>query len=191
MSDNDWNSGVKFDEGKLRYDLVPIEALREITRVLTFGANKYTDRNWEKGINYGRCYAAAMRHLTAWWDGEDKDPETGISHLAHAGCCIYFLLTYEQRGMNEFDNRPFPRDDFDLDAILARVRQDYTKGAVTPRSTGPAIPIVVSERRGTIQVARGVTDSYSFTGDGRPASPSRGQVQGDATGYAQADAEGR
>lgn len=98
--------GLKYDGDKLRYDLVPPEALEEIVKILTFGAQKYTDRNWEKGINYGRVYGALMRHLQAFWRGEDVDPESGLSHLSHAGCCLFFLLTYDRRGMVEFDDRP-------------------------------------------------------------------------------------
>lgn len=98
--------GYKYDGNKLRYDLVPPEALEEIVKVLTFGAAKYTDRNWEKGINYGRVYGALMRHMQAFWRGEDIDPESGLSHLSHAGCCLFFLLTYDRRGMVEFDDRP-------------------------------------------------------------------------------------
>ena len=98
--------GTKHDSDKLRYDLVPPEALEEVVKVLTFGAGKYTDRNWEKGINYGRVYGALMRHMQAFWKGEDKDAESGISHLSHAGCCLFFLLAYEGRRMREFDDRP-------------------------------------------------------------------------------------
>lgn len=96
---------LKKDQGKLRYDLFPVEALEEITKVLNFGANKYADRSWEKGMKWGRLYAAMLRHMTAWWMGEDLDNETGISHLAHAGCCVIFLLTYVKRGMKSFDDR--------------------------------------------------------------------------------------
>lgn len=87
----------KQDTGKLRYDLFPVEALEEITKVLNFGANKYAERSWEAGMKWGRLYAAMFRHMTAWWMGEDLDKETGISHLAHAGCCVIFLLTYSKR----------------------------------------------------------------------------------------------
>ena len=101
-------AGTKYDEAKTRYDLIPPEALEQVARVLTFGAAKYDDRNWEHGISWGRVFAACMRHLWAWWRGEDRDPETGLSHLAHAGCCVFFLLTYEARGMVDFDTRPTP-----------------------------------------------------------------------------------
>jgi hypothetical protein len=97
--------GTKYDEGKLRWDLVPPE-FEEVVRVLTYGATKYADRNWERGISYGRLIAATLRHLFAWIRGEREDPETGLHHLAHAGCDILFLLTYELRGMKDFDDRP-------------------------------------------------------------------------------------
>jgi hypothetical protein len=96
--------GTKFDQGKLRWDLVPPE-FEEVVKVLTYGATKYADRNWEKGILYGRIIASTFRHLWSWIKGERNDPETGLHHLAHANCNILFLLTYEQRGMKNFDDR--------------------------------------------------------------------------------------
>lgn len=100
------SQGVKDDASKQRYDLLPPEALEGWVKVLTFGANKYADRNWEKGLLYSRVFGAAMRHLWAWWRGEDNDPETGESHLDHATCCVTFLSTYMKRGMTSFDDRP-------------------------------------------------------------------------------------
>ena len=97
--------GKKFDDGKLPYDLLPSDAVEEIVKVLQFGATKYGERNWEKGMKWNRPFAALMRHMWAWWRREEKDPETGLSHLAHAGCCILFLLSYTLRGVGE-DNRP-------------------------------------------------------------------------------------
>lgn len=90
--------GAKFDQGKLRWDLVPPE-FEEVVKVLTFGAQKYADRNWENGISYGRLFAATMRHLWEFVKGNRTDPETGLHHLAHAACDVLFLLTYERRGM--------------------------------------------------------------------------------------------
>ena len=97
--------GVKHDHDKPRYDLIPPEALEGLAQVLTFGAEKYSDRNWEKGMRWGRVFAAVMRHLWAWWMGESLDSETGLSHLHHAACCIAFLQTYEVRKMGA-DDRP-------------------------------------------------------------------------------------
>ena len=95
---------VKHDEGKRRLELVPWDAINEITKVLEFGANKYSDNNWCRGAAWSRYWSACMRHLTAWWMGESNDAETGYSHLAHAGCCIVFLIAYEKRGIGD-DNR--------------------------------------------------------------------------------------
>lgn len=93
--------GTKYDNGKPRMDLIPPELLMEVSKILTFGADKYAERNWEKGMDWGRVYGALQRHLWAWWSGDSKDAETGESHLAHAACCIAFLLTYEQRGIGK------------------------------------------------------------------------------------------
>ena len=106
MIDNKPVAGRKDDKGKLRWDLLPIPAINEIVRVLTQGSVRYGAWNWAGGIDYSRVYAAALRHLTAWWDGEDLDPDSKVSHLAHAGCCILFLLTYSLLGYNKYDDRP-------------------------------------------------------------------------------------
>ena len=99
--------GRKADTGKIRVDLLPVDVLEEVSKVLTHGAKKYEDRNWEKGISYNRCYGALLRHVWAWWRKEDKDPETGLSHLSHAICNLMFLLAYELRGKGkDYDNRP-------------------------------------------------------------------------------------
>lgn len=85
-------------------ELLSREALVQIAQVLTFGAKKYEAQNWRKGLAWSRVLGAALRHLMAFNDGEDKDPETGLSHLAHLGCCTMFLLEYEKTH-KELDNR--------------------------------------------------------------------------------------
>lgn len=88
---NTWTEGKKFDQNKPRMDLLDPEHLEEIARVLTFGAEKYDAHNWRKGIDVSRLVAAAYRHLGAINRGEDIDPESGISHVGHLGCCVMFL----------------------------------------------------------------------------------------------------
>lgn len=95
--------GRKDDDGKVRFDLLPGDALNEIAKVLTIGAAKYSERNWEKGMKWHRPFGALMRHMWAWWGGEANDPETGLSHLSHAGCCLLFLLSYELRNTGHDD----------------------------------------------------------------------------------------
>jgi hypothetical protein len=102
----DFSTGQKFDGGKPAFDLLPDDALAEIQKVLEFGAKKYAMRNWEKGIAWRRVWNACCRHLWAWIRREPCDPETGLSHLAHAGCCILFLIAYELRAVGEDDRPP-------------------------------------------------------------------------------------
>ena len=97
--------GWKDDSGKARHDLIPPELPDAVAQVLAFGAGKYGERNWERGMNWGRPFAALMRHMWAWWRGESADPETGMSHLWHAACCIMFLVAYEERKIGR-DDRP-------------------------------------------------------------------------------------
>ncbi len=99
--------GTKFDGGKLRMDLIPPEFEEAVAEILTYGAQKYEDENWRKGINYKRVYGALRRHLLAWWRGEDYDNETGFSHLWHAACNLAFLIVYEAHPSEykKFDNR--------------------------------------------------------------------------------------
>jgi len=85
--------GIKFDVGKLRWDLLPWDAVGKVVAVLTYGAKKYADNNWQKVEPWReRYFAAAQRHLTAWYLGERIDRESGLHHLAHACCCILFLI---------------------------------------------------------------------------------------------------
>ena len=100
--------GTKHDGDKIRTDLYPVASFLGACRVLTHGAKKYAARNWEKGILYGRVYGALLRHLFAWWGGEDVDPESGEHHLDHAGCCIAFLQHYAKHpgSYAAFDDRP-------------------------------------------------------------------------------------
>lgn len=88
---------------KTRFDLIPFDAVGEIADVLAYGAQKYSANNWCRGTEWGRYFAALCRHIFAWWRGEDKDPETGFSHLAHAGCCLLFLMEYQRNAWGTDD----------------------------------------------------------------------------------------
>jgi hypothetical protein len=89
-------SGRKFDGGKLEYGLLPPLALEETVKVLTFGAQKYERDNWQKVPDAKRRYFDALqRHVWAWKQGEQTDPESGIHHLAHAMCCLMFLYEHD------------------------------------------------------------------------------------------------
>lgn len=87
--------GIKFDDDpeKLRWDLMPWREAEQVVEILTIGAIKYADDNWKHIPNLRRrCFSAAMRHFIKWFLGKRFDKETGKNHLAHALCCIMFLL---------------------------------------------------------------------------------------------------
>lgn len=112
-------SGRKDDQDKPPMSLLDRFALEQIAKVLQFGAKKYAKHNWRKGLEFSRLLDAALRHILAFADGEDNDPESGLSHIAHAGCCIMFLLWMQK-------NRP------DLDDRRAEIIEhvDHAKGWV-------------------------------------------------------------
>jgi hypothetical protein len=93
--------GKKLDAGKPRWSLVPMREMESVVRVLTMGANKYSDDNWQRLPNLReRYFSAGMRHLIAWFCGEKKDAESGESHLAHAVCCLLFLMWGDNQNGN-------------------------------------------------------------------------------------------
>jgi len=94
-------AGTKNDLGKTRLDLIPPEAIELIGRAFTYGAIKYDDHNYRKGIDYSRLYGAAQRHLNAFWGGEDIDEDSGLPHLALAGAEICMLMASRP----DFDDR--------------------------------------------------------------------------------------
>ena len=95
-------AGKKYDAGKRRWSLLPLKDVEEIVDILEFGAQKYAPDNW-KSVPHAkqRYFDAMMRHLMAWWDGESKDQESGLRHLAHAGCCLMFLMWIERNNKND------------------------------------------------------------------------------------------
>lgn len=97
--------GTKHDSKKIRLDLLSSKWLLGVGHVLTFGAKKYTPNNWRKGIQLSRLLGACLRHVFAFMDGEDKDPETGLSHLYHASCCLMFAAELYETMPEKVDDR--------------------------------------------------------------------------------------
>ena len=90
------SEGIKYDSAKPKMNLLPPKAILEVAKVLTFGAEKYDAENWRKLDDLQNRYTAgALRHIFAHMDGEKLDPETGLSHMAHALCCLLFKLEIE------------------------------------------------------------------------------------------------
>lgn len=98
-------SGVKNDKGKMRLDLIPAEAKEALGRILTYGAEKYDDNNWRKGIVYSRLLGAVYRHLVLFEKGVDLDDESGLRHIDHALCNLAFLSTFVEENREELDDR--------------------------------------------------------------------------------------
>ena len=89
--------------GKLRYSLLPLKAIAAIIGAFEYGAKKYDDFNYMKGTEWSKYYDALQRHITAFWGGENFDEESRLYHLAHAGCCVLILLTYQILGIGSDD----------------------------------------------------------------------------------------
>ena len=100
------DQGIKFDKGheKLRYDLIPPGPLAELAYVYTRGAEKYADRNWEKGMAWGRIFRAMIQHAFNFWMGRSRH-EKGMHSLGSVAWCAFTLMQYEHSYPN-LDTRP-------------------------------------------------------------------------------------
>lgn len=98
-------TGVKYDNGKPQWSLLPFKALTQVVEVLTYGAKKYAPDNWKKVPDARRRYIdAGFRHFTAYAGGETNDTETGKHHLAHAVCCMLYIIAFDLGEHNDKSN---------------------------------------------------------------------------------------
>lgn len=123
--------GLRFNEGKLRYDLLPPKALKEMAKIMTYGATKYAPRNWEKGMDWSKCLASLKRHLADFEHCIDNDDESNCLHIAHVAVNAAFLTEYYSIAPH-FDDRQHSylegkRIALDIDGVLA----DFV-GAIEP-----------------------------------------------------------
>ncbi len=134
----------KHDDGKPRLDYLDPYVMEEVAKVLTFGATKYAPWNWKKGIEIGRLTAACLRHIFAFMRGENTDPETGLSHLAHAICCLMFALWMIENRRDMDD-----RSSNEPKVTEPKITVDFVPGVAvcTPPPTGP---FAISLRPGDI-----------------------------------------
>jgi hypothetical protein len=128
MPKKDSDKGLRFNEGKTRYDLMPPFALDQLAKIFTFGAKKYAERNWEKGMKWSKVIASLQRHLAAIMAGEDYDSESGLLHAAHVTWNALVLTEY-YKIHPQGDDRPhdylnYPKIGLDIDEVIA----DFTKG---------------------------------------------------------------
>lgn len=100
-------TGLRYNQNKARMDLLPWDALVEVAHHYRVGAAKYAERNWEKGMKWDEgCAASLARHLAAWSQGEDIDPENGQHHDVAMAWNALALVAYRLRGIGE-DDRPY------------------------------------------------------------------------------------
>ena len=108
-------------DGKVRLELLPVGPLRELARVMGYGANKYGEHNWREGLEWSRYYGAAQRHLFAWLEGEEIDPESGLPHLAHATTNLLYLLEFSRTGRGVDDRYVEPTEASDSQEVVRSV----------------------------------------------------------------------
>lgn len=94
-------TGIKKDDDKRQWSLLPLQEIEDVIDVLQFGAKKYSADNWKLVENMDdRYYDALMRHIAAYRSGEEVDPESGLNHLAHAACNVLFMLWSDKNVKN-------------------------------------------------------------------------------------------
>ena len=93
----DDNPKTIYGEAKFRISDTPVNSIRLLGLVHNNGATKYGTLNWrEHTVSASVYYNAAWRHMAAWYEGEDLDPESGLPHLAHVMACMSIVLDAEK-----------------------------------------------------------------------------------------------
>lgn len=96
--------GEHKDDGKPAVQYLEPEFLEGVGRAMGYGAKKYAERNYRKGIKPSRLVASVLRHIFAWMRREDNDPESGLPHLYHAGASLN-MLVWMVHHKKELDDR--------------------------------------------------------------------------------------
>lgn len=110
--DKNKKQALRYNEGKLQWSLVDFKSIEGMVRVLEMGAKKYDRHNWRKGMPITQVSESLMRHLFAFLDGEDLDPESGLRHISHVMCNAMFI-EYILREKPHYDDR-FKNEDTSL-----------------------------------------------------------------------------
>lgn len=136
-------SAKHFDDGKPDLSLIPSVAEEAMARAMMYGTNKYGRYNYCNGHEAGKLIASAKRHLSAWYNGEENDKESGVSHLGHAMCNIAMLLRQIELGTMKDD-----RYSVEPTPAAAPVAKDY---AMTYTVNGKPRTYMVDEKRGVTE----------------------------------------
>jgi hypothetical protein len=131
VNSNARGSGARYNDGKVPLELIPLSSLEDCARVFGYGRRKYAAWNWAKGMQWSVPYGCLLRHMKAWFDGEDNDPESGYPHLGHAMCNLVMLSTFA-RTYREGDDRPVEWLGLTPAEALERVSMDQPTGCNAP-----------------------------------------------------------
>lgn len=112
---------------KAPLSVVPMGPLYEVGLGLFEGARKYGRHNWRAaGVRHSIYFDAAMRHLAAWWEGQDIDPDSGLHHVVKAIAGLLVLRDSMLCGNDVDDRPPVMNLDFDhLNASAAEIIERY------------------------------------------------------------------
>jgi hypothetical protein len=128
-------TGLKYDTEKIPLELLDPVALEGLGKVLEFGKKKYAAHNWRGGISFSRLLGAALRHTFAIIRGEDNDPESGLPHVDHLGCCWMFLSNM-MKTRPDLDDRwksDKPKQPEKMDPLTEFITQYHpTPGYISP-----------------------------------------------------------
>lgn len=131
--------GLRFNEGKIRYDLIEPFALEQLAKVFTKGAEKYAPHNYLKGMEWSKCIASLKRHLAAFEQGEDFDNETGLYHISHAAWNAMALVSYYKyfpQGDDRLHTKFIkPKIGLDIDEVICNWVGAWTKYYNIPTPT--------------------------------------------------------
>lgn len=147
-------TGKRFNTGKPKMGLSTPFAMLEMAKVLTNGAHKYGDHNWQKGMKWSTVTDSLERHLAAFKAGKDFDEESGALHMAHVMCNAMFLTEYYgifPQGDDRLKSWHWsPRIGLDIDDTLAKFAPAYCKefGLNEPRSW--MFDPLISQRLGSL-----------------------------------------
>ena len=155
-------NGQKFDSGKTEWDLLPLGPVEEVVKVLMHGKEKYGRDNWQLVDNpIRRYYAAAQRHLAAFrrarFDTKDSydaiDAESHLHHLAHAACCVLFLLWHERKELCQEDA---------AGVLMDRLVEDLVAGKEKLQDELDTLRRQIDDGLGEPILVREITDEIKF-----------------------------
>lgn len=127
--DDKSNPKTRFGMTKPPLSLVPATAIIEESMAFADGEKKYSKANWRQyPVSASTYINAALRHIMQWYDGEDIDPSSGVSHLAHARSNLAILIDTKHCG-TLIDDRPLPGAGANLIRELTKPLEDPTDGS--------------------------------------------------------------